>query len=191
MKQAIMLGVLAIALASAGLEAQGRNFGGTWVIDTEKTQAASGGVMESRVIAEGAVRSTGDRSRATAAGAGGGGGGAIAGAVTRTGGGGATVTPGLSVTLDANTFSVVNAGMTTTYKLDGSVSTVESRGRQLTAKASWRGDKIAIETTMEGPDGPIVTHATWYLEGDSLVRENKSTDGAGQEVVRKTYYKRS
>jgi hypothetical protein len=190
MKRAIMLGTLAIALATAGLEAQGRNFAGTWVIDSEKTQAAGGGAIGSRE-----VRIGGDAT--TAAGGGGGGSRAIAGTgvVTRSAGAGgesrATATPGMTLTLDATTFAIVNGGNTTAYKLDGSLATIETPRGKIMAKASWQGDKIAIETTSEGPTGPIVTHATWYLEGESLVRENKSTTADGQAIVRKTYYNRS
>jgi hypothetical protein len=192
MKRVVMLSAVAAVLLSVGVGAQGRNFSGAWVIDSEKTVAAGGGAMGGRgggdremVARSGADRSAG----AVAVGGvarGGGGGGAVA----ASGGGGARAT-GLSLTMDANSFTLVNGATTTTYKLDGSVTNIENPMRKVSAKASWQGDKIAIETTSEGPNGPIVTHAFWYLEGDYLVRENKSTGPDGQEVVRKTYYKRS
>lgn len=196
MKRFVVMGTVAAVLLSVGLSAQGRNFGGTWVVDAEKTAAANpagggggrggaGGVMvggETRQMVAGAAGGGGG----VRAGAGGGG-----GAVMARSGGGATVVPGLQVTVDANTFTMVNNGITTAYKLDGSVTNVENARSKATAKAVWQGDKIAVETTTEGPNGLIVSHATWYLEGDSLVRENKSTGPDGQEVVRKTYYKRS
>ena len=197
MKRAVMLSAVAAVLLSVGVGAQGRNFSGAWVIDQEKTVAAGGGAMGGRGGGGGGVaRSGGDGSAAAAVavGAGGrGGGGAVAAAGGARGGGGGVggVAPGLSLTMDANSFTLVNGATTTTYKLDGSVTNIENPMRKVSAKASWQGDKIAIETTAEGPNGPIVTHAFWYLEGDYLVRENKSTGPDGQEVVRKTYYKRS
>jgi hypothetical protein len=195
MKRTVMLSAVAAVLLSVGVGAQGRNFSGAWVIDSEKTAAAGGGAMGGRGGGGAVARSGGDGSAGAVAVGGGarGGGGAVAtaGGGGARGGAGGGVAPGLSLTMDANSFTLVNGATTTTYKLDGSVTNIENPMRKVSAKASWQGDKIAIETTSEGPNGPIVTHAFWYLEGDYLVRENKSTGPDGQEVVRKTYYKRS
>jgi len=195
MKRAVMLSAVAAVFLSVGVGAQGRNFSGAWVIDSEKRVAAGGGAVGGRGGGGGVARSGGDGSTAVAVGAGarGGGGGTVAaaGGGGARGGGGGVVATGLSLTMDTNSFTLVNGATTTTYKLDGSVTNIENPMRKVSAKASWQGDKIAIETTAEGPNGPIVTHAFWYLEGDYLVRENKSTGPDGQEVVRKTYYKRS
>ena len=197
MKRAVMLGAVAAVLLSVGVSAQGRNFSGTWVIDPEKTAAAGGGAVGGRGGGGGGVaRSGGDGSAVAATavgggGRGGGGGGVVAAAGGGARGGGVGISAGMSVTMDANSFTLVNGATTTTYKLDGSVTNIENPNRKVTAKAAWQGDKIAIETTSEGPNGAIVNHAFWYLEGDYLVRENKSTTPDGQEVVRKTYYKRS
>jgi hypothetical protein len=190
MKRAAVLGAVMAVLMSVGIGAQGRNFAGTWVIDPEKTMAAGGGQVGGRG-GGGMARSGGDGSGAAVAVAGGGGGRGGGGVARSGGGGGATASPGLTITVDAASFTIANGPMTTTYKLDGSITNIENPVRKTSAKASWQGDKIAIETTVEGTEGPIVTHATWYLEGDSLVRENKSNGPDGQEVVRKTYYKRS
>ena len=195
MKRAVVLGTVTAVLLSVGLGAQGRNFGGTWVIDAEKTASANPAGAGTRVARGGgggtmvAGGDVGGERRVALTGVAGGGGdrGGRGGAVV----GGASVTPGTSITVDANTFTIVNGGITTAYKLDGSVTNVENPRQKATARAAWQGDKVAIETTAEGPNGPIVTHATWYLEGEFLVRENKSTGADGQEVVRKTYYKRS
>lgn len=198
MKRAVMLSAVAAALLSIGVGAQGRNFSGTWVIDQEKTTAAGGGAMGGRGGGSGEVtRSRVDGSAAGAVAVGGvarGGGGdrAIAAAGVggvRSAGGGAAA--GLSLTMDANSFTIANGATTTTYKLDGSVTNIENPRAKISAKASWQGDRIAIETTSESPNGAIVTHAFWYLEGEYLVRENKSTGPDGQDVIRKTYYKRS
>jgi hypothetical protein len=198
MKRAVMLSAVAAVLFSVGVGAQGRNFSGTWVIDAEKTAAAGGGAAMGgrggdggRVMVAG---SGGDRSAAAATAVGGGarsGGGGGGVAVAAGGAGARAVSTGMSVTMDANAFTVVNGATTTTYKLDGSVTNIESRMGTARVKASWQGDKIAIETTSDSPNGAVVTHAFWYLEGEYLVRENKSTSADGQEIVRKTYYKRS
>lgn len=183
MKRAVVLGTVAAVLLSVGLGAQGRNFSGTWVVDAEKTSAASGGGGGVRVAAAGSGTAT--ESRRVVAGGGGAGGAVVAR------GGAAGVAPGLTITADANMFSIANGTSTTVYKLDGSVINIENARAKSTAKATWQGDKIVIDTTIEAPSGPVVQHASWYLEGDSLVRENRSTGADGEEVVRKTYYKRS
>jgi hypothetical protein len=198
MQQVVRIATIAAVLMSAGLGAQGRNFSGTWTVDTEKTMAAGGGggargssaggaMVVRRVDDTGAVATGGVM--ATGGGRGGGGGGGEV--VARGGGaGGAIVVTGTTVTVDAKSFTITQGQTTTAYALDGSATDVSNQARKATAKATWQGDKIAIETTAEGPNGPVVTHATWYLEGDSLVRENTSTGPDGTPVVRKTYYKR-
>ena len=193
MKRVVMLSAVAAVLLSVGVGAQGRNFSGAWVIDSEKTAASGGGAMGgggggamTRSLAAGSTAG------AVAVGGGAGGGGAVAaGGESRARSGGSGVAPGLSLTMDANSFTIVNGSTTTTYKLDGSVTNIENPRGKVSAKASWQGDRISIESTSETPNGAVTTHASWYLEGEYLVRENKSTGPDGQEVIRKTYYKRS
>jgi type IV secretion system protein TrbL len=194
MKRAVMLGAVAAVLLSVGVGAQGRNFSGVWVIDSEKTAASGGGTVAgggggvmTRSIAAGSTAGA----AAVSGGAGGGGGAVAAGGGSRARSGGSGVAPGVSVTMDANAFTLVNGATTTTYKLDGSVTNIENPRGKVSAKASWQGDRITIESTSETPNGVVTTHASWYLEGEYLVRENKSTSPDGQEVIRKTYYKRS
>jgi hypothetical protein len=196
MKRAVLTSAF-VALMVTGLAAQGRSFGGTWTIDAEKTMAEGG-----------AAGGGGGRGGGGMARSGGGGGATNSGTVAATGGvvmargggaggggarsGGAGATPvGLTVTVDANTFTIVQGQSTTTYRTDGSVSNLDTDVRKASAKASWQGNKLAIETTTETPNGLIVTHATWYVEGEWLVRENTSTGPDGQDVIRKTYYKKS
>lgn len=198
MKRAVLMSAAAAALMSVSLYAQGRNFSGTWTIDSEKTAAANAGV-------------------ATAGGRGGGGGGAVGtverraidpaaagavavggGGVARSGGGGGAVVAragaggpvGTTITLDTKSFSITQGETTTAYALDGSATDISNAMRKATAKASWQGDKLVIQTTAEGPNGPVVSQATWYLEGESLVRENSSTGPDGQAITRKTYFKK-
>jgi hypothetical protein len=112
--------------------------------------------------------------------------------VARSGAGGAVAggPVGTTITLDTKSFSVTQGENTTAYALDGSVSDISNGMRKATAKAAWQGDKLVIQTTVEGPNGPVVSQATWYLEGESLVRENSSTTADGQTMTRKTYFKK-
>jgi len=203
MKRAVLMSVAAAALMTVSLGAQGRNFGGSWTIDAEKTAASNpamvgggrggGGVARSgggggggAVVATGATATTASSGAMAGGGGRGGGGGAV---VARSGGPG---TPALTtVTVDANTFTLVQGQTTTSYRTDGSVTNLDNEMRKASAKASWQGDKLVVETTTETQNGPVVAHASWYLEGEWLVRENKSTSADGTEVIRKTYYKRS
>ena len=197
MKYAVTVGTIAAVVMSVGLAAQGRNFSGTWTIDSEKTMAANGGTMGGgrggasgggdATMARRVDTGTGGTVGVAGGGAGGGGGVAVA---RSSGAGGAVVATGTVLTVDTKSFSIAQGQTTTTYPLDGSATELNTPRGKTVAKASWQGDKIAIETTVEGPNGPIVTHATWYLEGESLVRENTSTGADGQPVVRKTYYKK-
>lgn len=198
MKRAVMMGVVAATLMSVGLGAQGRNFSGTWTIDSEKTAAANVGVAGGGGArsgggggAVGEVRRVGGDAGAVAVGAGGGrgGGGAV---VARSGGaGGAVAAPaGTTIALDTKSFTVTQGETSTVYALDGSTSDVSTARRKATAKSAWQGDKLVIETTAEGPDGPVVSKAAWYLEGEWLVRENSSTGPDGTALTRKTYFKK-
>jgi hypothetical protein len=194
MKRAVLMSAVAAALMTVSLGAQGRNFGGTWSIDAEKTAASNpamsggrGGGGARGGGGGGAIVATSATTTATAGAVavGGGGRGGGGGGVARSGGAG---TPAVTtVTVDANTFTLVQGQTTTSYRTDGSVTNLDNEMRKASAKASWQGDKLVVETTTETPNGPIVGHATWYLEGEWLVRENAD----GTEVIRKTYYKRS
>jgi hypothetical protein len=211
--------VVTVGIVSVG--AQGRNFSGTWVIDSEKTMAAAqaaGG--EQRVVLQGGGAARGTRSTATgevtSAGGGGSatgtrvarsggsgtgeatagarGGVAVGGTVSAAGGGGAAgtgevravrgggagVSTDMVIAIDVNTFSTNIGGVHTSYPLDGSEVTVQTRGGDAKARASWKGDMLVIETISNGPDGPVTSTTSWFLEGDSLVRL----------TTRRTYYKK-
>ena len=190
MKRIVPIVVFGLAVVGANLLAQGRNFAGSWTLDAERTMEANAGLAGAR----GGGGGGGFRS-------GGGGGGTTApipqgGAVARGGGGGGggmrSGGPAgrMTIALDGNTFSVTNGSNVTLYRLDGSPTTSDAPGGQITAKASWKGDRIVIETTGQGPNGPIVTTATWYIEGESLVRETSLPGPDGELMTRKTYFKR-
>ena len=215
------LGITAVAVTvgMVSVNAQGRNFSGTWVVDSEKTMAAMQTATGERRIVEGG--GVGGRARGTAAGAvvsAGGGGGAAASAtavargsggggtreiasagggggvgaagteVRAARGGGAVVSADTVIAIDANSFSTDIGGVHTRYPLDGSEVTVPVRSRgpegavtsEGKARASWKGDMLVIETTVNSPDGPVTSPTSWFLEGDSLVRL----------TTRRTYYKR-
>ena len=194
MKRFVMLSAVAAALMSVGVYAQGRNFSGTWTIDSEKTAAsnpAGGGGGRGGAVGGTMVRqSSGADVVAVGGGArgGGGGGGAV---VARSGAGGAVGGPvPTTIAIDAKSFTLTSGQNATVYALDGSVTDVSNARSKATAKAAWQGDKLVIETTAEGPNGPVVSQAAWYLDGEWLVRENSSTGADGTAVVRKTYFKK-
>jgi len=189
--------VVSVGMVSVG--AQGRNFSGTWVIDSERTMAAmqaagesGGGAVVARSGAGGGaigVMSAGGGGMAVARSGGsgggvvsGGGGGAVG--VMSAGGGGArsgvVVSSDTVITIDANSFSTDIGGVHTAYPLNGTEIPVQVRGAEGKARASWKGDTLVIETTVDGPNGPMVSKTSWSLDGDALVRE----------TTRKTYYKR-
>jgi hypothetical protein len=200
------LGITAfvVSVGIVSVSAQGRSFSGTWVIDSEKTMAAaqSSGEPGTRAIAgsggEGRIVASGGTGGAAAGGVAeartrsgsGGGGAATAGgggrviAAPAAGGSGgrvgAVVSTDTVITMDANNFITDIGGVRTSYPLNGSEVAVQLRNSEGRARASWKGDTLVIETTLETPTGPLVSTTSWYLEGDSLVRLTN----------RKTYYKR-
>jgi hypothetical protein len=197
MKRVLAGTILAIAASTAALLAQGRDFAGVWVVDSERTAAANpagfGGGGRGGAGGGGVARSGGsggtiagvEQRRVTGDGAAGRGGGGLRGA-------GGVITPAqTTISLDAAAFTIASATTTTAYKLDGSTTTTETPRGTVTAKASWNGDRLVIETTSPGANGPIVTTAAWYRDGASLVRENASPGLDGELIVRKTYYKKS
>ena len=201
-RTAVALGVAVVTLWSAGAFAQGRNFAGTWTIDSDRMMAAGGGIA----VAAGGGGGRGGRGGGSSAGGGavqavgGGSGGAVAVAGGGGGGGGARGGRGggsmmagpLSITMDATTFTIGNGATSSAYRLDGTATTVEGPGLHSTAKAAWKGDRLVIETTTDTVNGAVVATAAWYLEGDSLIRETSSPSPTGGDpTIRKTYYKKS
>ena len=110
--------------------------------------------------------------------AGGGGGGGRGGVIASVAGGSASSET--IIALDSSAFSIAIGGVRTSYPLNGSEVVVQMRGAEGRAHASWAGDKLVIETTMDTANGPVVNRTSWFIEGDALVRETAS----------KTYYKR-
>ena len=117
MKRAVLMGAVAAALMSVGLSAQGRNFSGTWTMDSEKTTAANAGLASAGAAGGrgggggGVARSGGGGDAgATAVMVAGGGGGRGGGGAAAGGGGmrsgGAGVAPGMSLTVDNNSFTL-------------------------------------------------------------------------------------
>jgi hypothetical protein len=201
MKRAISaVAIATIGLWSASVFAQGRNFGGSWTVDQEKTMAAmstmeapAGAVARGGGGGGGGARSGGGGGggTATVSAAGGGGFGAAGGARSGGGGGrgGGGAAPATVLALDANTFTMGSGETARVYRLDGSPTILETPAGRSTSKAGWKEDKLVIETTLEGANGPVNTTTVWYLEGDSLVRENHANMN-GTASVRKTYFKR-
>lgn len=198
----------AVTMGMVAVSAQGRNFSGTWVIDSEKTMAAAqaAGETENRVMAGsagGGGRAVAPTGGVVAAGGGGGatesrvavargtggatgGGGAAAGSGGRVIAGEGTARAGVGVaadmviTMDATTFTVHNGPLQQTYSLTGQETTIQVRSGEARARASWKGDMLVIEQTVDTPNGPSTSSTSWFLEGDSLVRLTS----------RKTYFKK-
>jgi len=191
------LTLVAAALMAVGVTAQGRNFSGNWTVDVERTTAANAALTSAAGAGGGTVmaRSGGGGGRggavggvevpvAAAAGAGGmrsGGGGGRGGAVA-----GPTV-----IAIDAASFTIGTGDSKTAYKLDGTPTVVPGPNGDRTSKTAWKGDHLVIETTSQGPAGPIVQTTTWYLEGEALVREVSTPTPEGNPIVRKTYFKKA
>ena len=194
------LGITAfvVSVGIVSVSAQGRNFSGTWIIDGEKTAAAAQASGDTAMVTRGAggevrsiagagggggvggaatgreVRSTGTASGGAATG--GGGGGRVMAAPT----GAAVRNTDTVIAMDANTFTTEIGGVRTSYPLNGTEVVVQMRNTEGRAKASWKGDTLVIETTLDTPNGPLASTTSWYLEGDSLVRLTS----------RKTYFKK-
>ena len=205
MRRVIPVMAMVGALWTADVIAQGRNFAGNWTVDVERTSAANaamggggGGARGGRGAATGGTmvaaagtgtaveqRTTTGGAVAVAGGGGGRGGGTIsaapAGAGMRSGGG---PTPTV-IAMDAGSFKIGSGENITSYKTDGSVQTITTARGEVKAKAAWKGDKLVIETTSEGPNGPLTSTNTWYLEGESLIRETNSTTPDGQTIAKK------
>jgi hypothetical protein len=194
-----------VALAGAGLAAQGHDFSGTWTIDAERMTSAAG--------SGGMMRSGGGGGRGGAVVGGGGGGGAVAGgfgggggAVARSGGGGggrggavAGPTSGsviyastLSITMGTGSVTVTAGANSTAFKTDGSVSATHDEIGETTTKAAWNGDKLIITTANTNPIGTTTVTTTWYLDGQNLVREVETAPANGSTPTKRTtYFKKS
>ncbi|HQX82364.1 MAG TPA: hypothetical protein PKW63_11445 [Vicinamibacterales bacterium] len=176
----------AMSSSPTGVMVAGGGGGGRGGAVVSSGGGAGGGTMVASGGGGGAVVARGGGAGGGTMVASGGGGGAVAGG----GGGGrggviASVggTPANAETiiaLDSSTFSIEIGGVRTAYPLNGSDVVVQMRGAEGRAHASWAGDKLVIETTMDTANGPVVNRTSWSIEGDALVRETAS----------KTYYKR-
>jgi hypothetical protein len=163
-RAAVLMSAAALVLFTAGLSAQGKpNFAGSWAPDAEKNAAAMG--------------------------AGGGGGGGRGG---RMGGGG-----NMTITQDATSITIERTGgrgnaQPQTYKLDGSEQTVQMGQSEAKVKASWEGNTIVIETTVDRGNGPSTTKAVYSMEGDELVvATTRPGRGGGEPTTSKLYYKKA
>ena len=96
----------------------------------------------------------------------------------------------MTITLDAGTFTLGSGETSTVYRLDGSSTTTDTTSGKATSKATWKDDKLTIETVTDSANGQLVTNVVWYLEGESLVRETQ-TNFNGVTSTRKTFYKRT
>jgi hypothetical protein len=80
--------------------------------------------------------------------------------------------------------------MVMTYKLDGSESKNEMRGRggmtsEATSVAKWDGDKLTITTKRMMGDQTVETTETWSLAADTLTIETTGGRGPQKRVYKK------
>ncbi|HEX5475989.1 MAG TPA: hypothetical protein VFX12_15120 [Vicinamibacterales bacterium] len=110
------------------------------------------------------------------------------------GGGGRMMMGGGSMTIKqtADALTVERQGrggntMSTEYKLDGTESDVPmGRGGTAKAKAHWDGSTLVIETTGEGPNGPMTQKSSYSLAADgTLVVESTGRNGNTRKLVYK------
>ena len=166
----------AVEQAAGGIVARGTGGGAGGRVIAAPTRTASGGGGVATAGAGGGgggvARGTGTREIAVA-GAGGGGGEVRAVAGGR--GGGRGVPAELVITMDANTFTTTQGEFQTSYPTNGAETTITLRGTTTAkATASWKGDMLVIEQTIDSPNGPNTNTTSWFLEGDSLVRLTRS-----------------
>ena len=74
---------------------------------------------------------------------------------------------------------------TSTYKLDGTESINKTQRGESKSTAKFDGAKLVIKTTMEGPNGPTETTATWSLsaDGKELTIETVRAGGNPRSMV--------
>ena len=152
-----MVAIAALAVATVAFAQAKPDFSGTWTPDAPAAPAA------------GAPPAGG------APGGGGGGGGR--------GGGGP-----MTVKQSATELTVERAGrgggapVTTTYKLDGSPSTVQMGQGSATATAKWDGNKLVITTKTEQGEGT----QTWSLADGKLTIDRTGGRGPSSTKYKKT-----
>ena len=202
--------VVSVGMISVG--AQGRNFSGTWVIDSEKTIAAmqAAGETAGAVVARGGGGGGGRGGVVSAGGGGGvavggvmsGGGGGVAvarrgdggGAVAATGGGGGRggvmVSSDTVIAIDANTFSTDITGNHTSYPLNGTEVSVPIR-----TLAPGAQSVVATEAKARASwkGDMLVIESTWDSPNGPVTSTTSwflEGDSLVRLTTRKTYYKR-
>jgi len=71
------------------------------------------------------------------------------------------------------------------------VTKVQARGGEADAKATWEGNKLKVDVTSQGQNGPQTQTSHYYMDGAWLVREQQiPARGDNPASSRKTYYKK-
>jgi hypothetical protein len=99
----------------------------------------------------------------------------------------------VTLTVDAGSLTVERetpqGAMKTTYKLDGTETTVMMGQGEAKAKAKWEGSTIVIETTRMFNENTVTTRTVYSMEGENLVIATTSPPrGGGEPVTRKQYF---
>jgi hypothetical protein len=155
--------VVAFALSTGLVCAQGRNFAGTWTPDPAKNQGAphggggagtGGGRMQNAPGSSDMVITLD----------------AASFVISRTGGGGESKT---------------------TYRLDGKATTNGSGPNGWSSRARWDGNTLVVSMSRRTPTGEQRQTARYSLEGDDLVQAvERPAFGTAPAVTSKTYFKR-
>lgn len=82
------------------------------------------------------------------------------------GGGGRGMNGPMTVKQTATELAVTRGENTTTYKLDGTETTISRGQMQGKATAKFDGAKLVIKTTMDTPNGTMEQTATYSLSAD-------------------------
>lgn len=99
------------------------------------------------------------------------------------GGGGRGMGGPMTIKQTATELAVTRGENTTTYKLDGTESTISMGQMQGKATAKFDGSKLVIKTTMETPNGTRETTATYSLSADGKEMTVVSATARGERKM--------
>jgi hypothetical protein len=82
-----------------------------------------------------------------------------------------------------------NGAMKTTYKLDGTETTVTMGQGEAKVKAAWDGANLKITTTRDGQNGPTTSTAVYSIAGGKLsIATTQPGRNGGEPTTRTTTY---
>lgn len=177
MKKSYLLFAVVFCLAAVFVLAAA-NFGGTWVLDTEKSDPAQMGRGGA-----GGAGGPGGGGAGGAGGAGGPGGG-------RGGGGGAQE---MTITMSATEMTISRGTNETKYMLDGKENTATTRGGEIKYKAVWDGGNLTISgtrTSQRGGESPMKEVYSLSADGKVLTVASTRSGQQGETINKRVYNKK-